>query len=71
AARIQETPLAEVKNKKPGPKVAPTPEPTPEAPPQASAPKVGEKPQQTTATARPKKPESGERETAWPAAQPN
>lgn len=72
AARIQDTPLAEVKNKKPEP---PQAEPTPEPKPEASTPSAESQatPRQTAAasTPKPKKQKPGERETAWPAAQAN
>jgi hypothetical protein len=73
AARILDTPLAEVKNKKPEP---PQDEATPESTPAASAassPRSSETPRQTASasTPKPKKQKPGERETAWPAAQPN
>ncbi len=73
AARIQDTPLAEVKNKKPEPKVDPTPEPKPEATPSSPNAQTTESPRQTAAATKPqpKKQKNGERETAWPAAQSN
>jgi hypothetical protein len=72
AARIQDTPLAEVKNKKPEPPQAePTPEPKPEASTPSAQPSATPRQSAAASTPKPKKQKTGERETAWPAAQSN